>query len=47
VLFISHKYWLIDSHGVLHGDVDVLVRKIFRTRPASVSIANWRRLKNR
>jgi beta-galactosidase len=25
VLFISHKYWLIDSHGVLHGDVDVLV----------------------
>ena len=25
VLFISHKRWLIDDHGVLHGDVDVQV----------------------
>lgn len=25
VLFISHKRWLIDTHGQLHGDIDVQV----------------------
>ncbi len=25
VLFISHKRWLVDTHGVLHGDIDVQV----------------------
>lgn len=25
VLFISHKRWLIDTHGLLHGDIDVQV----------------------
>jgi len=25
ILFISHKRWLIDTHGLLHGDIDVQV----------------------